>query len=204
MGAVGRDSEKSSLALFCALFSVHPLYTTTRARRYQKGPPQPLFEDVLGPSALNNHFQVPVPFSKLTAVVVSIIVLRNIWTTAKFYGKSFQKRYFTGDFIGRLHINSGPTKDPRLFIWNYMEPSNEMTCKITFLKTFTIKLRRSPNVSKYDCGDNYCGQFWKRNRYLKIIIERARPQYVLENRLAGRGGVVLLRVGVTFLCSKTS
>ena len=69
-----------------------------------------------------------------------------------------------------------------------MELSNEMSCKITFLKTFTIKLRRSPNVSKYDCGDNYCGQFWKRNRYLKIIIERARPQYVLENRLAGRGG----------------
>jgi len=159
MGAVGRDSKKSSLALFCALFTVHPLYTTTRARRYQKGPPQPLFEDVLGPSALNNHFQVPVPFSKLTVVVVSIIVLRNIWTTVKFYGKSFQKRCFAGHFIGRLHINSGPTKHPRLFIWNYMEPSNKMPCKITFLKTFTIKLHRSPNVSKYDYRYNHYGHF---------------------------------------------
>ena len=75
MGTVGRDSKKSSLALIYALFTVQPLYVTTRARGYQKGPPQPLFEDVLGPSALNNHFEVPVPFSKLTAVVVSIIVL---------------------------------------------------------------------------------------------------------------------------------
>ena len=66
------------------------------------------------------------------------------------------------------------------------------------MKTFTIKLRRSPNVSKYDYRYNYCGQFWKRNRYLKIIIERARPQYVLENRLAGGGGCVTSSRGHIF------
>ena len=38
MGAVRRDSKKSSLALFCALF-VFSLYISTRAREYQKGPP---------------------------------------------------------------------------------------------------------------------------------------------------------------------
>ena len=32
MGAVGPDSKKSSFALICALFTVHPLYTTTRER----------------------------------------------------------------------------------------------------------------------------------------------------------------------------